>query len=172
MTLNIDFAPMFLDYAGVKRRRTCRAAVSARAWKATRRKTGGRRCTTATGCTTTTITMCRKLRHPYGPLEADLLLWPAARYERRAPARQRSGVGVVRHAQRPARNAQSLRGSAPRVRSPRSEGTAGEPATGSGRYATPAGVIALNTKCPLPGEHRAAPRNDGSKQRSPTGLRQ
>ncbi len=39
--------------AAAKRRPKCRAAASARIWKATRPRTGARRCTTATGCTTT-----------------------------------------------------------------------------------------------------------------------
>ena len=62
MVLNIDFAPMFLDYAGVQRAAPkCKAAASAPTWKATRRATGASPCTTATGCTTPAITTCRRI---------------------------------------------------------------------------------------------------------------
>ena len=68
MVLNIDFAPMFLDYAGVPRaRRNAGPQLPRQPRRATRRATGASRCITATGCTTPATTTCRRTT-AYAPI--------------------------------------------------------------------------------------------------------
>ena len=78
MVLNVDFAPTFLELAGIEPTRPCRAAASAPCCRAQRRGTGARRCTIATGCTRRSTTST-PLRHPHPAPQAHLLLRRRAR---------------------------------------------------------------------------------------------
>ena len=111
-SLNVDFAPTFLDLAGVTPPRPMQGRCCARSCEGRRRPTGGRACTTATGCTLDSS------HSRAGPTAASA---PSATssihyYERAdstSPARRDEPhpdrVGAVRPRGRPVRAAQPLR---------------------------------------------------------------
>ena len=137
MVLNIDFAPMFLDYAGVRtpaemQGRSFRANLEGHTPRDWRKSMYYRYWMHNTN----DHHVPGALRRAHRSLEAHLLLRQAARHEGRQSARYHARLGTLRRAQRPARDAQSLSRPQIRARSKRHEALAGQATKRSRRPAS------------------------------------